>query len=501
MAKALVFLAMAVVAAVLTWLQPMVRDDYWYTGQVARTADAAKFSHGEMKAESVVQPQGFAAGAYEWRYVTGRYSCGVLAGTMGRWPRGVQAAMNGCVWAALLALILLLGGVKDCWTCWGIAGLSVIALLHFETALWMCGKYNYLWSAVAVLGYWLLAHHSLADHERRHLAWDMSILGLGFLVGGFHEVMVVPFAGVLALEMVWRRRFCWPLLGLFAGVALNVLSPANWARAEHFGAFAAADVCWLAVRKLMALLRAALASPWAVVALLPFVYRKGLFSVMRLLLYCFAVVFTVAISDCAGRAGWGIMVYGLLFFVGVFPKWRRGWCLAALGVALAVVTTTGFVTVRKNRALTSALGDWLANPHDVMVMAAPREDVLTRIWDRSFHDALGPGKGEVWQNPVLAAACDKRELIWLTPEEWRAVQDGDKDALRTVGLCELPADFLGLAEPYGFFDRVMDRLLLRGMARGSRLPEREVLRTGRSHEEFGVSTPRGRQKFAWVGHW
>ena len=111
-----------------------------------------------------------------------------------------------------------------------------------DTFLWMTGSINYLWSAMAALGFLLIYE----KRREREMDWALlPMLLVAFLLGWTHEGITLPLAASLVLinllslkQSHSREQGLWLALAYLAGGCVIALAPGTIARSGMGGGLA-----------------------------------------------------------------------------------------------------------------------------------------------------------------------------------------------------------------------------------------------------------------------
>lgn len=231
-----VIAALVVIAAamwVLNFLTPEDIDDFWYkfifvNSDVDTSRPIASF--GDVLISQYAH----------WLFVNGRSVVHVLVQSFtGILGKQVFNICNAIVFTLFIYVVTRLCAKA---TLLNIFFVSTIVLLLFpvfgQTALWMTGSVNYLWTSTAVC-ILLLSIERLKDRpfETKHLLWALPCV----LVGWMHEGITFPLAiSLIVYAAINRRTICrqaiFPLIvGFVIGTVFCTFSPATLSRGGFDG--------------------------------------------------------------------------------------------------------------------------------------------------------------------------------------------------------------------------------------------------------------------------
>lgn len=221
---------------------------------------------------------------------TGRFAAAFLLRFLVGMPHWLFAALNATVWVWLTWCVWRLGGRSRRWLGATAAAMFVFAL-NWDACLWVSGACNYLWPMA-----WTLALALLFLRPRLgesvfvwRNVWMVSLLPLGFLAAGGHELIDLPIC--LTLTVYWLREMARGrftingrlllTVGFGLGALAVVFAPAALGRAGNLrNFFPEGQVLVPAARAMMAAARCAVANPLLVamagVTVVALVWRRRL---------------------------------------------------------------------------------------------------------------------------------------------------------------------------------------------------------------------------------
>ena len=385
---------------------------------------------------------------------TGRFAAAFLLRFLVGMPHWLFAALNATVWVWLTWCVWRLGGRSRRWLGATAAAMLVFAL-NWDACLWVSGACNYLWPMA-----WTLALALLFLRPRLgesvfvwRNVWMVSLLPLGFLAAGGHELIDLPIC--LTLTVYWLREMARGrftingrlllTVGFGLGALAVVFAPAALGRAGNLrNFFPEGEVLVPAARAMMATARCAVANPLLVamagVTVVALVWRRRLALSERawwtLLAGWLTVALTGLLSDGRARAAWPAAVAGLLMVQTALPavrrvpwgRWRGRLTATLVALAGRAVARAGGMTALRTAVLGRAVAAWRANPD--CVMREPTVRVwrplawFDRTWLPSFFLEWGGGE-ESCNTPAVAWFYGKPFCLLLDADTWTLLYERD----------------------------------------------------------------------------
>ena len=227
----ILFLALVtLVIAIMTWLLPMIGDDYFYL--YVSTGEGFDYERPVQNLKDFLESQ-----YNHLIFVNGRVYVHLvyqfIVTFIGKWFFNILNPLF------FLAYILLT--VNYAIERYSLSAVVMTVALHMIIPifaafyLWMAGSFNYLWAMVIILIFLILydCHHS------RRIGWSSwKILLFSFVAGGMHEGITVPIAvGFLAVTLprCWKLRHTerlWMLVMFAAGAFICALFTIHRAEAD-----------------------------------------------------------------------------------------------------------------------------------------------------------------------------------------------------------------------------------------------------------------------------
>lgn len=229
--SAILFLALVtLVIAIMTWLQPMIGDDYFYL--FVSTVEGFNYDRPVQNFSDFLESQ-----YNHFLYVNGRAFVHFLYQffdtLIGKWLYNLLNPLFFLAYVLLTAHYAV--DRRSLPTVVMTVALIMIMPIFCAFYLWMAGSMNYLWTSVIVLIFLIL----LDRCEGRRIGWSSwKILLFSFVAGGMHEGITVPIAiGFMAVTLprCWKLRNTerlWMLMVFTIGAIICALFTIHRAEAD-----------------------------------------------------------------------------------------------------------------------------------------------------------------------------------------------------------------------------------------------------------------------------
>lgn len=225
------FLALVtLVIAIMTWLQPMIGDDYFYL--YVSTGEGFDAERPIQNLSDLLESQ-----YYHFLYVNGRafvhFLYQFIDTLTGKWLFNLLNPLFFLAYVLLTAHYAV--GRSSLPTVVMTVALIMIMPIFSAYFLWMAGSMNYLWTTVIVLVFLIRFERC----ESRCIGWSSwKTLLFSFIVGSMHEGITVPIAvGFMAVTLprCWKLRHTerlWMLVVFTIGAIICALFTIHRAKAD-----------------------------------------------------------------------------------------------------------------------------------------------------------------------------------------------------------------------------------------------------------------------------
>ena len=229
--SAILFLALVTsVIAIMTWLLPMIGDDYFYL--YVSTGEGFDYDRPVQNLKDLLESQ------YDhFLYVNGRafvhFLYQFIDTLIGKWLFNLLNPLFFLAYVLLTAHYAV--GRRSLPTVVMTVALIMIMPIFSAYFLWMAGSMNYLWTTVIVLVFLIRFDRC----ESRCIGWSSwKTLLFSFIVGSMHEGITVPIAvGFMAVTLprCWKLRHTerlWMLVVFTIGAIICALFTIHRAKAD-----------------------------------------------------------------------------------------------------------------------------------------------------------------------------------------------------------------------------------------------------------------------------
>ena len=213
--RAVFFAAVFAITCILTFLTPLIADDYNYAFS---WADRTRVDNLTLVVKSMITHR-------QWTH--GRVFAQGWVTIFMMWPKWVFALANAAVvtvfFAALYHFFQRTEAEKPLLACLAVAALYWICMPAFgQVFLWLDGSCNYFWGATLA---WLLIELEQSSRNRpKKWMWMIGLLPLAFVAGAWSEHISFAMLVIMFLYVMWfwttDRIFpLFDFLTLIAGIA------------------------------------------------------------------------------------------------------------------------------------------------------------------------------------------------------------------------------------------------------------------------------------------
>ncbi len=328
----------AVAFGVLNFLTPQYHDDFVY--KFMFEGGSINYDHPVRSIRDIVASQ-----VEHYHSVNGRsivhFLVQLFTGLLGK---TIFNLFNVIVFCAFIFLLKRQstgstrqgGDAKFCVSTLVILALVLLMPRFKDTFLWMTGSINYLWSAMAALGFLLIYE------KRRERAMDWSLLPMlivAFLLGWTHEGITLPLAASLVFINLFslkqsrgREQGLWLALAYLAGGCVIALAPGTITRSGMGGGLAPSALGlkvitgFLVLAKLRIIYLALLTT-----AIVWFVRRDTAKQIIRHNSYLILAMFlSLGIVFASGlessRTAFGLELFAMIYLLRLLSKWWEDDC-------------------------------------------------------------------------------------------------------------------------------------------------------------------------------